>query len=46
MNKEFITKNDLKTYKEISMMTNAHLTKYQHDGNINIIRGEKNSGYH
>jgi len=39
VNTEFITKDDLKTYKNILTMTNAHLTKYQPDGNINITRG-------
>jgi len=43
VNTEFITKDDLKTYKQILMMTNAHLTKYQPDGKINITRG-KNFG--
>jgi len=46
MNAEFITKDDLKSYKQILTMTNAHLTKYQPDGNINITRGKKISGYH
>jgi len=41
MNTEFITKDDLKSYKIILTMTNAHLTKYQPDGNINITRGKK-----
>jgi len=41
VNTEFITKDDLKTYKKILTMTNAHLTKYQRDGNINITRGKK-----
>jgi len=40
VNTEFITKDDLKTYKKILTMTNAHLTKYQLDGNINITRGK------
>ena len=40
VNKEFITKDDLKTYKKIPTMTNAHLTKYQPDGNINITQGK------
>ena len=37
---EFITKEDRKSYKKILTMTNANLTKYQHDGNINITRGK------
>jgi len=41
VNMEFITKDDLKTYKKILMMTNAILTTYQADGNINITRGKK-----
>jgi len=41
VNTEFITKDDLKTYKKILTMANAHLTKYQPDGNINITRGKK-----
>jgi len=41
VNTEFITKDDRKSYKKILTMTNAHLTKYQHDGNINITRGKK-----
>jgi len=40
VNTEFITKDDLKTYKKILTMTNAYLTKYQPDGNINITRGK------
>jgi len=43
VNTEFITKDDLKSYKKIVTVTNAHLTKYQPDGNINITRG-KNFG--
>jgi len=35
VNAEFITKDDLKTYKKILMTTNAHLTRYQGDDNIN-----------
>jgi len=38
VNEEFITKDDLNTYNEILTMTNAHLTKYQPDGIINITR--------
>jgi len=41
VNTEFITKDDLKSYKKILTMTNAHFTKYQPDGNINITRGKK-----
>jgi len=41
VNTEYITKDDLKSYKKILTMTNAHLTQYQPDGNINITRGKK-----
>jgi len=34
VNSEFITKDDLMTYKKILTMTNAHLTNYQPGGNI------------
>jgi len=44
MNTEFITKDDLKSYKKILTMTNAHFTQYQPDGNINITRGKKFRG--
>jgi len=40
VNTEFITKDDLKSYKKILTMTNSHLTKYQPAGNINITRGK------
>jgi len=41
VNTKVITKDDLKSYKKILTMTNAHLTQNQPDGNINITRGEK-----
>jgi len=41
VNTEAVTKDDLKSYKKILSMTNAHLTRYQPDGNINITRGQK-----
>jgi len=41
VNTEFITKDDLKTYKKILTTNNAHWTRYQPDGNINITRGKK-----
>jgi len=41
VNTETVTKDDLKSYKKILSMTNAHLTRYQPDGNINITRGRK-----
>ena len=34
VNTDFIPKNDLKTYKKILTMTNAHLTKYQPDSKL------------
>jgi len=40
VNTEAVTKDDLKSYKEILSMTNAHLTRYQPDGNINITRAK------
>jgi len=40
INTEFITKDDLRTYKKILTKTNAHLIKYQADSNINITRGK------
>jgi len=46
VNTEVIIKDDLKSYKKILTMTNAHLTQYQPDGNINITRGKKISGNH
>ena len=36
VNTEFITKEDLKSTKKILTMTNAHLTQYRPDGNINL----------
>jgi len=41
VNTEAVTKDDLKSYKKILSMTNAHLNRYQPDGNINITRGKK-----
>jgi len=38
---EVITKDDMKSYKKILTMANAHMTQYQLDGNINITRGIK-----
>jgi len=40
VNTELFTKDDLKTYKKILTMNNAHLTKHQPDVNINITRGK------
>jgi len=38
VNTEFITKDDMKTYKKtrILVMTKAHLTRCQQNGNVNI----------
>ena len=44
VNTEAVTKDDLKSYKKILTMTNAHLAQYQPDGNINITRGKKFRG--
>jgi len=41
VNTEVITKDVLKSYKKILTMTNAHLTQYQPEGNINITGGKK-----
>jgi hypothetical protein len=41
VNMERVSKTDLKTYKEILVETNAHLTGYQPDDTINITRGKK-----
>jgi hypothetical protein len=39
--RETITSNDLKTYKQILTMTNAHLEGYEPGSNIHIERGPK-----
>ena len=36
-----ITTDDLKKYKKILQLTNAHLTSYQPGGDIQITRGAK-----
>jgi len=41
VNREVVTKDDLKSYNKILTMNNAHLTQYQPDGNINITRFKK-----
>jgi len=43
VNTEAVTKDDLKSYKKILSMANAHLARYRPDGNINI-KGGKNFG--
>jgi len=40
VNTEVITQGDLKSYKKILTMTNAHLTQYQPDSIINITQGK------
>jgi len=39
VNRKFITTDDLKKYKKILVLTNAHLTDYQPSGNIHLTRG-------
>jgi len=41
MNTQLVGNEDLKTYKKILVVTNAHLTRYQPGDNINITRGKK-----
>ena len=41
VNTEVITKDVLKSYKKILTMTNAHLTQYLPEGNINITQWKK-----
>jgi len=41
VNTEVGTKADLKTFKKLLVMANAHLNKYQHGDNINITLGKK-----
>jgi len=41
VNTEVITKDDMKSYKKILTMTNAHLTQYLPEGNINITQWKK-----
>jgi len=41
VNMQLTGKEDLKTYKKILILTNAHLTRYQPGDNINITRGKK-----
>jgi hypothetical protein len=41
MNKEHVTSDDLRTYKKILLLTNAHLEGYQPEGVINVNRGKK-----
>jgi hypothetical protein len=41
VNKKLITTEDLKQYKKILEMTNAHLEGYDRDANINVTTGLK-----
>jgi len=41
VNKEHVTSEDLRTYRKILMLTNAHLEGYQPGGIIYVSRGEK-----
>ena len=39
--KEHVTSDDLRKYKKILLLTNAHLEGYQPGGVINVSRGKK-----
>jgi hypothetical protein len=41
VNKNQVTSDDLRTYRKILLMTNAHLERYQPGGVINVSRGKK-----
>ena len=41
VNRKLITTDDLKKYKKILVLTNAHLTDYQTGGDIQVNRGPK-----
>ena len=41
VNTQLVGKEDLKKYKKILILTNAHLTRYQPGDNFNITRGKK-----
>ena len=41
VNTQAINKKELKTYKKILIMTNAHLNRYQPSDNIATTRGKK-----
>ena len=41
MNRKHITTDDLKKYKKILVLTNAHLTDYQPGGDIQVTQGPK-----
>jgi hypothetical protein len=39
VNKEIVTTQDMKAYKNILQLTNAHLEGYEPSGNIQITKG-------
>ena len=41
VNRKHITTDDLKKYKKILVLTNAHLTDYQPGGDIQVTQGSK-----
>jgi len=41
VNTQLVGKEDLKTFKKILRLTNAHLPRYQHDDKSNIKRRKK-----
>jgi len=41
VNRKLITTDNLKKYKKILILTNAHLTDYQPRSDIQITRGSK-----
>ena len=41
VNKEHVTSEELRTYKKILLLTNAHLEGYQPGGVLNVSRGKK-----
>ena len=43
VNRDVITNNDLKRYKNILEMINAHLVRYEPGGDIQISRGSKST---
>ena len=41
VNRKLITTDDLKKYKKLLVLTNAHLTDYQPGGDIHVTQGPK-----
>ena len=41
VNKDYVTSEDLRKYKKILLLTNAHLEGYDPTGAINVGRGKK-----